>query len=694
MAINIALVTHDKINLQNSLDMATLYGAQRQAEVLDVISHINFQMRQNYKLLAWRYRILGTVGHESMPGGFYCPPDKLNPSHNRCVSGSARGQLLQPTYSNPRFYDQYFICISVSAWGVTGPSTNHCQNNGVRVTRIRLPTVSVIVPLTKIFSKSTQALINNFQHTCSRNSYANAMIAHLFLTHFRLDQKDRRLMIQKIFEETLMQGKDLDGKFIREGALKTFKKNLTYTNLKNFDESDFTVFNSFQGLNFRNFLDPIPVFPILNFLVTDRTCSGSLLTTLEYNLNNEVSFASSTSPAAQSIFKAFMQLNQNVSTDFSKPMNSLLLGYAPKQINNKKTVYFGISTHIAYSSTVAQLFYPFIGSTNTLTLKATAFSKPFGGKIGPTKNDDPLISNLIRAGEGRAGSNVLGYLYQPNYSLFPGDQLGLIRRSLHTTHYLKKTTGAHPAVSRTGYYEPKHYSYLLPKDAAGNLLPPDALANSISSSSPTGIPLLPARLMELTAIAPDLFDLTYYSILNNYMETYFPRVCKLIGQNGANCNPSRRELIRGVAATFSGTIRGDFGYPYTNIYRENNKNALQTTSSLSPFFFHYRSDQHMRLNQQQAAYYRRFRPPYLLKDPAHTLTSWGPTTKKEIYGHYSFPARTFMKCQQPASKNQTKYLTPSSCAAGGRSGYSVKLISCEHVRSLPNPPPSLNSYCE
>ena len=62
ITLNLAFVIHDKINLQNSVDLAAYYGAKKQAEVLNTLAHINYQMRQNYKLLAWRYRILGTLG--------------------------------------------------------------------------------------------------------------------------------------------------------------------------------------------------------------------------------------------------------------------------------------------------------------------------------------------------------------------------------------------------------------------------------------------------------------------------------------------------------------------------------------------------------------------------------------------------------------------------------------------------------
>src|ERR1035437_6044891 len=62
MTINVALVVHDKINLQNSADLAAYYAAAKQAEILDVIAHENYMIRQAWKLLSWRYRVLGTMG--------------------------------------------------------------------------------------------------------------------------------------------------------------------------------------------------------------------------------------------------------------------------------------------------------------------------------------------------------------------------------------------------------------------------------------------------------------------------------------------------------------------------------------------------------------------------------------------------------------------------------------------------------
>src|SRR3989344_4629926 len=68
LLINIGLIVHHKINLQQSTDLAAYYGAMKQAESLNTIAHINFQIKQAWKLLTWRYRIVGTFGFRKDAG--------------------------------------------------------------------------------------------------------------------------------------------------------------------------------------------------------------------------------------------------------------------------------------------------------------------------------------------------------------------------------------------------------------------------------------------------------------------------------------------------------------------------------------------------------------------------------------------------------------------------------------------------
>src|SRR6185369_8635568 len=62
MVINVGLLVHDKINLQNSVDIAAYYGAMKQAEVLNTMAHVNYQIRQAWKLFSWRLWVLADAG--------------------------------------------------------------------------------------------------------------------------------------------------------------------------------------------------------------------------------------------------------------------------------------------------------------------------------------------------------------------------------------------------------------------------------------------------------------------------------------------------------------------------------------------------------------------------------------------------------------------------------------------------------
>src|SRR6202789_1370807 len=71
MVVNVGLLVHDKINLQNSVDLAAYYGAMKQAEVLNAIAHVNYQIRQSWKLLNFRYRGIGMAGNTAQDTPFH-----------------------------------------------------------------------------------------------------------------------------------------------------------------------------------------------------------------------------------------------------------------------------------------------------------------------------------------------------------------------------------------------------------------------------------------------------------------------------------------------------------------------------------------------------------------------------------------------------------------------------------------------
>ena len=49
MAINIGMLVHHKMNLQNAADMAALSAASEQARILNMIGWKNYELRKNFK---------------------------------------------------------------------------------------------------------------------------------------------------------------------------------------------------------------------------------------------------------------------------------------------------------------------------------------------------------------------------------------------------------------------------------------------------------------------------------------------------------------------------------------------------------------------------------------------------------------------------------------------------------------------
>ena len=262
MTINIALVVHDKINFQNSLDLAAYYGAKQQSEVLSAMAHINYQMRQNWKLLAWRYRILGTLlqgkGGGNDPNNYWCPQNDGSssaPSYS-CISNDCRLGDPAPntqevtqcknscdttrTLPYGNYCDlNYFVCISNKVWnrGIGTSTQNLCIKKGVHIPSITDPiSVGGLDPSMTVLVGTATDITNKLRYdanwTCPMEGGLNWLMTQIFLTHFRLDQGDRKTMLREIYKKTLQEGKDLDGKSIFEGAKKVFLKNLTEANKK------------------------------------------------------------------------------------------------------------------------------------------------------------------------------------------------------------------------------------------------------------------------------------------------------------------------------------------------------------------------------------------------------------------------------------------------------------------------------
>ena len=753
MTINIALVVHDKINLQNSLDLAVYYGAKKQAEVLNAMAHINYQMRQNWKLLAWRYRILGTLAQykgdylgASPPKAYWCPqnrdadtncappPPPLHPSSTcRQAQRAFRGKAYGDNYCDYR----YFVCIGHEVWKreISGDGQNLCTKLGYDIPKITdLAVVAPFMPEASLTRRGVDKLQDQVNESCPKEGALNWLMTQFFLTHFRLDQKDRKSMLLTLYEQTLKEGKDLDGKSIFEGARKVFFNNLTKDNkmsARSQTNYGLTEFNSYKNKDFKDIFEHVNVWPILQFVDDETTdddgCNVKLNNHFDYKqpdsyfnyykntLNQSKGGIHSLAQSLKSRQEALFKFNtlagflNNDKPHLNWPIRALTLGFVKKP---DKALYYGLKTKFDYKSSIFSL-------DSKIQFKASAFAKAFGGRFGPQPAQfDPLIPTHHPEAEiqipSPSSSGANPAFLQPNHSRWPGDRWGLIARDLHAnantsrwTNFLNK----HKSYEKTKrVYTMEDFFHLILYEGQAD----DPLARSPDANA---LPFSFVRMMEMMAVYPDLYDLSYYSISSNYHQTYFPKICKLL--KGSECQTDRRNEITGFSSTgdWKSYIRGDFGWPETEEYiKKNLSNKVEI--SIAPYFLTANSfgsihkgeiktpkidpNSHrtaklwgknypFKTESPPLSQGRIFYPWLAQKLPNSLLSSWVNKIPLNYENYKEFPDDDrFLNCDHPAQQDMP---VASACASGGRSGYSVKLISCEVVKDFDLKPTNINEYC-
>lgn len=642
MAINVAMVVHDKINLQNSVDLAAYYAAQRQAEWLNAIAHQNYQIRQAFKLLTWRYRVMGTV------------------SHDQRAASTEWGDLRHPSYLGMGEDSPYYpppmgvatdlhpaVCVADKAIFKGAPEDNLCNKPKLKITP--LGTYNILAPFNPInapLAFLNQQLKRNYGKRCEDSSQINFWFAGSIHTAFREEQKARKLAIRSMaanMSRPFNQMLDIRGDSVQQGIRNTLFKNLTFSNQGGFEEENLQVFNSIQGTAGGNtsfqtvkWLAEIPAYITLIYAHGKTADNGGCTFDTQY-INDTI-------PTGGIIdsWDATGKIRAMVKNDV--PINSEEFFITGVEKNPWYMVYSAVR-----AVTVSRpLFMPF---SSGITLQARAYAKPFGGRIGPwyarrwppgnaqsaggessTERVDPLMPPRTDA-NGFLMGNPFDPTRLPNYSRFPGDQLGLNSRLSHTAisglANKLKVVG-----SQVDYNFFRHLIYSNQQE----------VVDRMAMDRITGVP--PAyRKFEHAAILPDAFDVTYYSIEPNFEDNY------------------RQVILQNIAKfdfLTDRTIPPDIGGSnfFQDFKKFNIENQYDQVLSLGPW----------NATISPNVY-------YLVDNVTKLLTSWAPN--QGAYD-YSFPTELFGQCQSP-DKNivkQPRQRVPGSCiAGGGRTGYSVKLVS-------------------
>ena len=613
MSINVALVVHDKINLQNSVDLAVYYAAAKQAEMLNVIAHQNYQIRQSYKLLAWRYHVLGTMGlYQQEP----------NPVWTGNISDTEYSQGRRPS-----------LCITYKpTWQEVPLGENLCNRPNLRIPP--LPEVQVIAGFLGInhgIAALSRQLRLQFDIQCHRLGAYNWWFAMSILHAYRLDQRNRKQVIYGL-AKNLSGGQngdftDLDGSSVLAGARQTFVKNLTFANRQSFETGggEFVMMNSLEGIDPQEWLPEVAITPTL--IYTD--------------VNNEPGCNADSQPisnlpqrpgAIGVLNQPFPQGLQATSLYAWKDVNVLADSDFQFSIGVEKNPWYMPYMGVRVKTTPRQIFFPF-GSG--LEMTARSFAKPFGGRIGPwyqsrwdkgakTSTGD-LVDGLM-APRVSATNSADDPRRLPNYSRFPGDTLGMASNlSINSLQGLA-TLGI------------SFDSYKNIKEDITTGSPNDILA--WDGGTGTGPEV---RNFEIAAIAPDLFDITYYSIEPNFTKNYFERL---------------RANRTALGISFDTPVRSDLGHHGTTIPDFSIQQQMDLARS--------------RGIQKAEAY-------FFARDKRHLLTAWLPGD-----GPYNYEVQSAMnnfgKCAVP--DDGLKFPNPGSCVAGGgRTGYSVKLVNRDALLS-------------
>ncbi len=659
MAINVGLVVHDKINLQNSVDIAAYYGAMKQGEVLNQIAHINYQMRQNYKLFVWRYRVLGTLGNRNHPLSYirYLPgaPGSY-PLPNEAPS-------FDPADSNLSWQVQPSVCVSHSFWQETrdldDQAASVCRDNDVALPA----TGNISGAVNFIFGANqlgpmVQTLNIQLARFCKEAGIMNFQYAARMLAHFRSDGVVRKNMIATLADNlTRSEPLDLRNQPIREGVEKTFRRNLTDTNSNGVQNIQY--FNSLGSggcAQMSDWLSEIKINPVIFYSDWDSDQSNGQCTAAQIKQNRGGGPAQEPFGFQDAIFQNQRNDSQVLLSHWagepSTPGWHSSVGF---EKNPWCMVYSGVRATTAIRK-------PFDPTGGGVTLEARGFAKPFGGRIGPwygktwsrgspnstVSSRDQMVDPLLPSRDAPGSSASTGqYDDVANYSRYPGDTLGITSlRAMGAMVQNFMRVMAHNDRLDPSAIALANYSDLngVPRLQVTG----DSLARVGSTGSAAGLNKVPKqRVFELAATAPDVFDALYYSIEPRYYDNYFRNNTT---SGGAQLNEAERIF--------------DFGSAKDAYNDPTLGQATQEFSTLELV--------QLAANPNQA-YMADYEP--IIRDWTHLLTSWH---QRGVVDFTMDPGK-FGACQMPVDDRTLP--TTGTCIEGRRAGFSVKYISLDFLLS-------------
>ncbi|MGZ3773560.1 MAG: TadE/TadG family type IV pilus assembly protein [Pseudobdellovibrionaceae bacterium] len=712
MVINVGLLVHHKINLQNSVDLAAYYGAMRQAENMNAIAHINYQIRQSWKLLAWRYRMLGSAG-EWDPN---CQPFNKD---TRSITGST-DDVVAATGTCSDYQEAPSFCITYIPFKPMPPDENTCKKmssmSGTKLWKAP-PIIAGFQGFSHTIHNTSEALRLSALARCRYFGSYNYFMLGKFVVAFNMDQSDRMGAIASI--SRAMSSKkddfyDIDGQSVRSGIEQTLNNNLTSANRSSVK---LDVFNSLgsDSCNAQNvgsdqpakWLAPVRIFPGFGYMDTycrDEEAQSGVEPIAKELSNSGDSFPTHVNDGG--LKDQIMELSKFVG--YINDPNSNYNFSMGVEKNPWCMAYVGVSA----TATPKIPFSPF----GSITLKARAFYKPFGGRIGPwyyknwlpggahnkseggpNEKIDPLLPPRITDGSQLATiSESTGQkaLRAANYSRFVGDQYGL-KTFRMLGHYAEAIYKLDSGWRSNSISIPSGSIYQgddAPNFDHWNELPFDFRDKSNGSGDILAFDTVKQqpslmRLLEVSAILPDTFDNTYYSIDPDFYHNYYLRLRDGFFKQGPGLDYASKNLFRPDIGYRKNFTKGSYDFEKFSV-----KDQFEFVNNSDGDVVNLKS-----LMKDQFT--------FTLSDWKHLLTGWVPIGLMD----YSLDTSKFGKCDAlplGAEKNDPKPPTTGNCVVGGSTGFSVKMVSSDYLRSsnlqlggdnsgtgpLNNPPPAEGDF--
>lgn len=691
MMVNVGLLVHHKINLQNSVDLAAYYAAGKQAEMLNAVSHMNYQLHQSFKLLMFRYHQLGMSGMSkasdntnhpyTAPGNVFLPS-----SNNDTVIGSDTGVL--------NGIDTAF-CLAYPPMSHVNSDENYCKRKAdqFKITLPGKPDVptglgDIFLGFAKALNASSQKLREIATHGCKQVTAINWMVLARFMYTYKMDIANRKKLLIALARaasgenvEGVKDFYDIEGESVRKGAFKTLYKNLSFPSQESigtkYKESDlnnsgdnFVKFDLYNGLGEEHCgLGPDPdgppkwlseIFTYYPMLFYDGNCdtfNGQEFVSFFPGLLNQFSAVNS-SPNVVQIFgqQAVNEMGpfivEGVANTYDKLQYKASLGF---EKNPWCMAYVGVSAKVTPKIPFSPL--------GDVTMTARSFAKPFGGRIGPwygskwfpgdnkSKTDpsnpnsftDPSSPYRVEGNQDlqTLDTEKIAPYQGRSHARYIGDRVGV--RSNITMAQM--SAAIHKSAVVDGGVDIDGWSHALGNSlftAAGQT--GDYLHWNKDTNKETYM-----RKLELLSVVPDDFDRTYYSIDPDFYRNYLVKI--------KNANYYKNKL--GGAYLFRGDLGSRMNDPNLEDYsvRKQIMDARSNFATPPP-------DLQTKLI-------------YLAQTFGSLLTSWQSVNPED---YLTVDPNRFAQCNanhKPLTEDELKdpnKTTPGSCKQGGRVGYSVKIV--------------------